>query len=136
MRGELDDALARLARRQEVLRRRAELEAVEDSSPLAELTEAVRRVVARHPKMAVRFEVTHGTENASARVAWSDGQPTVMPVTEPAGPVAGRPPSWPMSPQTAPAWSAAMGQSGDSAARLAEMIRRDPSLLGSPEDQS
>jgi hypothetical protein len=137
MRGELDDALARLARREEVLRRRSGQEASTDQSPLGELTEAVQRVVAKHPELAVTMWVSDGAENAALRVDWSDGQAAVTPIGGIPAPAAGGPPSWPMSVKTVPAPSSATdGLTGDSAARLAELIRHDPSLLGGPQDES
>lgn len=130
MRGELDDTLARLARREEVLRKRAAQIAAGDS-PVDEVTDAVARLVARNPELAVTMSVSWGSERRALRIAWSDEQVTVTPVAEPAGPTAGGPPSWPMSVKTVPAWAAAGdGLADDSAARLADLIRHDPSLLG------
>ncbi|WP_433283590.1 hypothetical protein [Micromonospora sp. CA-244673] len=151
MRGDLDETLARLARRDEALRRRAPLpgepaeEAARDGSaderaghgayrlrggdrperrdPVEEVAEAVRRVVAEHPGLAVVVRVELGGQAYPLRVAWSGPEVTVGAAAAPAPP-----PAWPMSVKTVPA----PGQDGmvaDPAARLAEMIRRDPSLL-------
>ncbi|MET8911090.1 hypothetical protein [Micromonospora sp. NPDC004551] len=150
MRGDLDETLARLARREEARRRRPPLagepagqadEAGWDErdgraehgayrlrggdlrDPVEEVAEAVRRVVAEHPGLAVVVRVELGGQAYPVRVAWSGPEVTVGPAPAPAPP-----PAWPMSVKTVPA----PGQDGmvtDPAARLAEMIRRDPSLL-------
>lgn len=65
MRGGLDDALDRLARRDE-LRRRAAAEAAGTPVAVQELVEAIAAVVGRHP----RLEVTVGVEGA--------GDPTLL----------------------------------------------------------
>ncbi|MEU9509014.1 hypothetical protein AB0D32_22365 [Micromonospora sp. NPDC048170] len=165
MRGGLDETLARMARREEALRRRAaEAEAaggeavvapqardgadpgradargegrnagpgwadtrrgVAPRDPVAEVTEAVRRVVAGHPGTAVSIRVEHDGQAYPLRVAWTDAGVTVDAVA------AAPPPAWPMSVKTVPAWTPARaGLNPDPAARLAELIRRDPSLLG------
>ncbi|MGW5671836.1 hypothetical protein [Micromonospora sp. NPDC003776] len=153
MRGDLDQTLARLARREEALRRRAtapgeEPDRAEDGEPagrdgrdghgayrlrggsrpeprdpVEEIAEAVRRVVAEHPGLAVTLRVEQGGHAYPLRVSWSGPEVTVGPAPAPAPP-----PAWPMSVKTVPA----PGQDGmtvDPAARLAELIRRDPSLL-------
>jgi hypothetical protein len=151
MRGDLDETLARLARRDEALRRRAaaagEGPRQEDSAapapagrgehgayrlpggtgpeqrdPVEEVAEAVRRVVAEHPGLAVSLRVEQGGQAYPLRVAWSGPEVTVGPLPAPAPP-----PAWPMPAKTGPA----PGQDGvgDPAARLAELIRRDPSVL-------
>lgn len=187
MRGELDDALARMARREELLRRQSAQPAegsrppagaprptnqrtrfAGDSlrppaeggrppaegtrlaadgmhrpladgtrSPAEEVAEAVRRVVAHHPGLTVSLTVDNGTARAAIRVGWSAGAVTIAPAAEPAAPVsAPTPPAWPLSVKTVPSWEAVSNeQNGDSAARLAALIRRDPSLLGGLEDQ-
>ncbi|MEU4478269.1 hypothetical protein AB0F68_09450 [Micromonospora sp. NPDC023966] len=158
MRGDLDETLARLARREEALRRRAPLpgeqaeetgpgdvpappgepvdgraghgayrlrggDPPEPRDPVEEVAEAVRRVVAEHPGLAVTLRVELGGRAYPLRVSWSGPEVTVG-----AAPAPAPPPAWPMSVKTVPA----PGQDGvatDPAARLAEMIRRDPSLL-------
>ncbi|MDG4833710.1 hypothetical protein O7627_31015 [Solwaraspora sp. WMMD1047] len=151
MRGELDDTLARLARREEAQRRRAEQLAAETRSPTDEVTEAVQRVVARHPDITVTVLVARGQDTATRHITWSEGQVVAIPVAGPVStaaidPAANAPthpagppdvPSWPMSVKTVPAWAASSdGLADDPAARLADLIRRDPSLLGSPDDES
>lgn len=124
MRGDLDEKLARLARRDEALRRRStgpggadrgnEARPAEppnpreghgahrprgpqpdDRDPVEEVAEAVRRVVAEHPGMAVTLRVEHDGQAYPLRVCWAGAD----------------------------------GTSADPAARLAELIRRNPSLL-------
>lgn len=150
MRGGLDETLARMARREEALRRRAEppepvtpVRPAEPAGrepgahrreeatagvrpggdPLQEIADAVRRVVAGHPGLAVTVRVEWDGQAYPMRVAWTGGEVTV---TEEPGP----PPPWPASQPPASAWPAG----GDApvrgpAARLAELIRRDPTLL-------
>ncbi|GAA4564406.1 hypothetical protein GCM10023176_10280 [Micromonospora coerulea] len=151
MRGDLDETLARLARREEALRRRAGGPGEEaggeearpadppreghgayrlrggsrpaDRDPVEEVAEAVRRVVAEHPGLAVTLRVEHDGQAYPLRVSWAGADVTVGEEAAVA-----RPPVWPMSMKTVPA-PGQDGLSADPAARLAEMIRRDPSLL-------
>lgn len=137
MRGELDDALARMERREALQRRRAEeAAAARVESPVDDVTEAVARVVAEHPALAVTMWVANGPSISAMHVAWTDGMVTVRPAAEPALPTAGQPPqSWPMSVRTVPGWAEPdEPPAPDAAARLADLIRRDPSLLG-PDDR-
>lgn len=132
MRGDLDETLARLARREQAMRRRAtgagdeaggEEPRPDDRDPVEEVAEAVRRVVAEHPGMAVTLRVEHDGQAYPLRVSWTGRDVTVGAEAE-----VTPPPVWPMSVKTVPA----PGQEGlnpDPAARLAELIRRDPSLL-------
>ncbi|SCG57574.1 hypothetical protein [Micromonospora coxensis] len=151
MRGGLDEALARMARREEALRRRggdpgdeardasaATAEptgpaepagragrAGEGRDPVREVAEAVRRVVDAHPGLSVTLRVEHDGRTYPLRIDWTETGATVGPDTP-----ATSPPAWPVSGRTAPARAPAGDGSGDDpAARLAEMIRRDPSLL-------
>jgi hypothetical protein len=110
VRGELDDALARLARREELQRRRAE--AAAPDAVLDEVADALRRVVAQHPGLAVTATVTDAGGSSTVRVAWSEGSAAVVPSAEPGDdahigmrgePVAGRTPYvWPMTVRTIP----------------------------------
>lgn len=124
VRGELDDALARLARREELQRRRAGAAAAPDDV-LDEIADALRRVVALHPGLSVTAAVTDARGSSTVRVGWLDGSAAVVPPVEagedrpeysPAGtdrwtsgdvvdePVAGRTPyTWPMTVRTVPA---------------------------------
>ncbi|MDG4761684.1 hypothetical protein [Micromonospora sp. WMMD710] len=166
MRGDLDETLARLARREEALRRRtndrddstpppgpvggpahhasgptdprgtrpgrhAGRDTPDDPpgwGPVEEVAEAVRQVVDAHPGLAVTVRVEHAGRTYPLRVSWDGPRATVGP--EPPAAPAEPPPSWPMSGRTVPAWAPGPdGLTPDPAARLAELIRRDPSLL-------
>lgn len=143
MRGKLDDTLARMARREELQRRRA----AAGRTSVDELIEAVQRVVARHPGLGVTMSVAEGDTTSVVRVEWAGGSiavaPAVAPTVEASIVPAVEPPgadgggqdtspraTWPLSGKTVPGWAAAAdGLAADPAARLAELIRRDPSLL-------
>ncbi|MGC4853239.1 hypothetical protein ACLQ24_07510 [Micromonospora sp. DT4] len=166
MRGDLDEALARLARREEALRRlvndrddtapppdptatpgvtvvgrnagparhdgwHAERHDPTDTAgwgPVEEVAEAVRQVVGIHPGLAVTVRVEHDGQTYPLRVSWDGPDVTVGP--EPTAAPVEPPPSWPLSGRTVPAWAPGPdGLTPDPAARLAELIRRDPSLL-------
>ncbi|MEH1015244.1 hypothetical protein V6U90_19280 [Micromonospora sp. CPCC 206060] len=146
MRGELDEALARMARREELLRRRSasgegQNAAPPGGDPVAEVTEAVRRVVAAHPGLSVHLDVAHGGAARHLRIAWSDGTVTVTagtsaeqpqrgPVTRVDEPAGSPPPAWPLPVTPFPAGSVDTdGLSDDPEARLAELLRRNPTLL-------
>jgi len=95
------------------------------ADPIGEVVEAVRRVVATHPGVSVTLRVEHGGQTYPMRVSWVDGSATVT-----ADPTLAAPPAWPMSVKTVPGWgSVEPGLAEDPAARLAEMIRRNPNLL-------
>ncbi|MEH1165653.1 hypothetical protein V6V47_09720 [Micromonospora sp. CPCC 205539] len=159
MRGDLDESLARLARREEALRRRddtvelarpdvghaeprnagpgrhdarhAGRDTPDDLAglgPVEEVAEAVRQVVAGHPGLAVTVRVEHAGRTYPLRICWDGTDVTVGP--EPAATPVEAPPTWPLSGRTVPGWAPGPdGLSPDPAARLAELIRRDPSLL-------
>ncbi|WP_433127545.1 hypothetical protein ACQPWW_32060 [Micromonospora sp. CA-240977] len=164
MRGDLDETLARLARREEARRRRTNdrddsvpppgrpgpgpddvrdagsgrhdpRHAGADSAgdvagwgPVEEVAEAVRQVVGGHPGLAVTVQVQHEGRTYPMRISWAGPDVTVGPVP-PAAPVE-PPPAWPLSGRTVPEWAPGPdGLTPDPAARLAELIRRDPSLL-------
>ncbi|WP_341717868.1 hypothetical protein QQG74_29280 [Micromonospora sp. FIMYZ51] len=91
---------------------------------LEDAAEALRAVVAAHPGTSVAARIEHDGQAYDLRVVWSGDEVTVT--GQPAAP----PPSWPMSANTVPGWPASQdGLDADPAARLAELIRRDPSLL-------
>ncbi|MFG3421949.1 hypothetical protein ACIBTZ_15840 [Micromonospora sp. NPDC049460] len=178
MRGGLDETLARLARREEALRRRAADQggaadgeaaappavpdgvarararvrtshseqladgrgetrnagpgwgdarrAGEPRDPVAEVADAVRRVVVGHPGMAVTIRVEHDRKAYPLRIAWTGTGVTVGAET----PAVPPPPAGPTSGRTPPAWTPGReGPSADPAARLTELLRGDPSLL-------
>jgi hypothetical protein len=94
------------------------------TDPVQAIAEAVRRVVAEHPGLTVTLRVEHGGQAYPLRVAWSAGSPTVRAEAEVVPP-----PVWPMPVRPVPTSNSDEAGVGDPAARLAEMIRRDPSLL-------
>ncbi|MBQ1052208.1 hypothetical protein KBX50_27605 [Micromonospora sp. C51] len=96
--------------------------------PVEDVAEALRAAVAAHPGASVAARVEHDGQAYDLRVAWAGQEVTVS--GQPAAP----PPSWPLSVKTVPGWSSAQdGLNEDPAARLAELIRRDPSLLTGEE---
>ncbi|MEU5906411.1 hypothetical protein [Micromonospora sp. NPDC047527] len=170
MRGDLDETLARLARREEALRRRtsdrddtapppAPVGGPEHSSggradahnagpgrhdarhagrddpadvagwgPVEAVAEAVREVVGAHPGLAVTVHVEHDGRTYPLRVHWDGQDVTVGP--EPSAAPVDPPPAWPLSGRTVAGWTPGPdGLTPDPAARLAELIRRDPTLL-------
>ncbi|SBV29305.1 hypothetical protein GA0070620_4877 [Micromonospora krabiensis] len=147
VRGGLDETLARMARREEALRRVTEPPVGREAGahrqdphgppvddPVEEVAEAVRRVVAAHPGLTVTVRVEHDGQAYPLRIGWAGDRVTVALPEDPpddAARPAGPPPPWPMSVKTVPAWTTGQREPGpDQAARLAELIRRDPSLLG------
>ncbi|MEV4755631.1 hypothetical protein AB0J86_11045 [Micromonospora sp. NPDC049559] len=129
---ELDDALAKMARREELERRLSE-QAAEGQNGTEEVIEAIRRVVAQHPALAVRVWVQEGPAATEGRIIWSGGTVSssvqALDTSGPGEPVPAPAPA-PGWPAPAPAYpSGAVPGTGDAASRLAEMIRRDPSLL-------
>src|SRR3954470_13599143 len=103
MRGELDDALARLERWDEV-RRQLHQEATSGEPLLDEVVHAVTAILARRRSATVTLTVTDTTGSSSVELVARDGT-----VTTGAPGDAARP--------------------NRSAARLAEMIRQNPGLL-------
>lgn len=122
----IGDALDRLARREE-LRRRCTDQAAEPIVPpaLGDLVEAVARVVTRHPELLVMLGVDGAGPPVLARVCQEDG--TVQVTVRPAGsgPVPAAP-GWPVVP---PPPSTEPASADQVAARLAALLREDPSLL-------
>ncbi|MER7476020.1 hypothetical protein ABT351_35825, partial [Micromonospora sp. NPDC000018] len=99
--------------------------AAERRDPVAEVAEAVRRVVAGHPGTAVTARVEHDGKTYRLRVAWT-GTGVTVGAEAPAVP----PPAWPVSGKAVPAWTPGReGLGADPAARLTELLRRNPSLL-------
>ncbi|PMR62891.1 hypothetical protein C1A38_00820 [Verrucosispora sp. ts21] len=154
MRGGLDETLARMRRREEALRRRStepadgESGSADGAPPssadgrndgtgwaphreagghvLDDVAEALRAAVAVHPGTAVTARIDHDGQAYDLRVAWTGQEVTVT------GQPVAAPPSWPLSANTVAGWPARQETlTGDPAARLAELIRRDPSLLTS-----
>ncbi|MEV6693413.1 hypothetical protein AB0M35_18275 [Micromonospora sp. NPDC051196] len=95
---------------------------------LHDVAEALRAAVEAHPGTAVTARVDHDGQAYALRVAWTGQEVTVT--GQPVAP----PPAWPMSANTVAGWPAGQESlTGDPAARLAELIRRDPSLLNSED---
>jgi hypothetical protein len=149
VRGGLDDALERLARMDQ-LRRRAESAAggAPTAHGLAEAIEAVRRVVERYPDLAITVYGQQGQASAEVRIEREGGvvRATVVSVEGPmpaeADPALGfgakgavLPAEIPPPLAPPPTWPMAHEDPHNAAARLAEMIRQDPSLLASPDDR-
>ncbi|HEY6595044.1 MAG TPA: hypothetical protein VI011_13235 [Asanoa sp.] len=126
MRDALGDALERMARREEVERLRAAAAAQTAGMPAtvgvtagifggpaptphgsvaAELAEAIRQIAQNHPGTIITASVEGTGGEVSMQASWVDGQVVVRP-----------------------------GPAPDAAARLAEMIRRDPTLLAPEPD--
>ncbi|WP_433530120.1 hypothetical protein ACQPYA_28640 [Micromonospora sp. CA-263727] len=170
MRGDLDETLARMRRREEALRRRATdpigtaddqpgsppdpgrapgsgvsrtgghnagpgwggaREPVREGSSrrvVEDVVEALRALVAVHPGTSIAARIDHGGQAYDLLVTGNGQDVTVS--GQPATP----PPAWPMPISTLPDRPAGPDGSGvDPAARLAELIRRDPSLLTGEE---
>ncbi|WP_328342443.1 hypothetical protein [Micromonospora sp. NBC_00421] len=113
---------------------RPAVSAVSGSDPVEEVAEAVRRVVAAHPGLAVVLRVEYGGQTYPLRVERTDtGARSGRAEAETraaADPPVTPPPAWPLADRTPPAWTPAREMPGvDPAARLAELIRRDPTLL-------
>jgi hypothetical protein len=161
MRSELDEALARMARREDLTRRQgadppdgvpARHWQLRSNGPAGtdELLWAVRGVVERHPGMTVTLAVTEGATTSSVRVHWSSGSValTTQPIGEHPrtpllaggeahGPAAARPrPALPTR-RTGGQWTADIDSAAGarSAARLADLIRQDPSLLDRADER-
>ena len=103
------------------------------SDPVEEVAEAVRRVVAAHPGLTVALRVEYAGRTYPLRVERTDSGDRNGRTDSGAGPgrPAGHPPpAWPLADRNPPAWTPAREMPGvDPAARLAELIRRDPTLL-------
>jgi hypothetical protein len=158
MRGDLDDALARLRRWDEVRQRLAGGSTAEQSDAppeppppptpgpaVAEAIDALGDIVRRHPGVVVTVTVREVDLAWTTEVAWGiDGRPAVTPpelsVTPPELRVMPPEPS-----EASPAWGSGTGappnlwpdtedtdRSDRTAARLADLIRHDPSLLDPP----
>ncbi|MBY8873087.1 hypothetical protein K7640_14725 [Micromonospora sp. PLK6-60] len=89
-----------------------------ERDPVAEVAEAVRRVVAEHPGVTVQLRVEYDGRTYPLRVG--PAEPGAVARPAPPGP----PPAWP-----APDTAGGDSPGDDPAARLAALIRRDPSLL-------
>jgi hypothetical protein len=113
MRGELDDALARLERWDEVRRQLRQEAAGDGDELLDDVVRAVTAVLARRSAGTVTIAVPgpHGTISAELTVR-AGAVHTTIPAGPPPGPAADPAP-----------------RTSRSAARLAELIRQNPALL-------
>ncbi|OLB80825.1 MAG: hypothetical protein AUI14_05345 [Actinobacteria bacterium 13_2_20CM_2_71_6] len=119
MGGGLDDALARMARWDALRQRLANAAAGRVEPAVNEVIEAIGAVLQRHGPLTVTVSVEGVETVTTAQLVWRDGQLTVARSEPQAVPEAARPPA---------------ETSDQTAARLAELIRRDPSLLDGRDD--
>ncbi|MDG4822505.1 hypothetical protein O7635_11655 [Asanoa sp. WMMD1127] len=105
MRDAFGEALDRMARREELERLRAEAATNKRTSVAAEVAEAIRRIVERHPDTAVTISVESAGDSTGFMVGWVNDTVQISP-----GPVK------------------------DAAAQLADLIRRDHTLLAPDPD--
>jgi hypothetical protein len=112
MRGGLDDALARMARMEE-LRRRASDPPTSPGAVVEELVQAARRAVGRDRELAITVTVAYRGRTSAVRVENQDGEVavTVSPA-EPEWPRAVEPPPAPPPPPPS------------AASQLAELLRQ------------
>ncbi|MFD0519493.1 hypothetical protein [Paractinoplanes durhamensis] len=99
MRGGLDDALDKLARRDE-LRRRASGDTSGPSPAISELVEAIAAVVARHPQLGVTVGAEGAGEPVLLHFFFAEGQVQVSADTAVPTPRRRRPPGTPTSTST------------------------------------
>lgn len=76
MRGGLDDALARMARREELRRRVSDAQA-SPAAALEEVVQAARRAVIRDPELSVTVTVAYRGRTSALRVEYENGEVTV-----------------------------------------------------------
>lgn len=171
MRGGLDDALERLARRDQLRKRVAPSGhassngngsegavaangatgaadpngitsaigisgGIGSAGAIGEVVEAVRRIVERHPALSVTVYGEEGEVSAEIRIARREGvvEATVVAAEGPLSATASVPVPRPALPGP-PAWPLSTDGTPGPAARLAELIRQDPSLLAGPEER-
>jgi hypothetical protein len=158
VRGGLDDALERLARRDQLRKRVAPSDGpsgdngshgangahgdngshggIGSSGAIGEVVEAVRRIVERHPELSVTVYGEEGEVSAEIRIARREGvvEATVVAAEGPISATASVPGPPPALPGP-PAWPLPTDSNPGAAARLAELIRQDPSLLTGPEER-
>ena len=76
MRGGLDDALARMARREELRRRVSDAQA-SPAAALEEVVQAARRAVGKDPELSVTVTVAYRGRTSALRVEYDNGEVTV-----------------------------------------------------------
>jgi hypothetical protein len=119
MDGGLDDPLVRMHRWDALRQRLANSSAGRLEPVVDEVVEAIAAVLQRHGPLTVTVTVEGTEARSSAQLGWHDGRLTVARSEAP--PVSGNGPE-PL-PET----------SEETASRLADLIRRDPSLLDGRE---
>ena len=115
MDGGLDDPLVRMHRWDALRQRLANSAAGRLGSVVDEVVEAIATVLHRHGPVTVSVTVEGGEAQVTAELSWQDGELVVAR----------------SEPHRVPAAAAPHAEetSEETAARLAELIRRDPSLL-------
>src|SRR5689334_16538478 len=136
MRGEPGDAMARMKRWEAVRQRLAEANG-HGGHAAGEVVAAVADVVGHHEALTVTITVDSGDDLATFRVVRRQGKVEVTRLQPAPAPAPPRDMPWagqPVNHQTHPAWEGPDPETLDqTAARLAELIRQDPSLLdGNP----
>ena len=146
MDGGLDDPLMRM-HRWEALRQRLASSAAGRLGPVVdEVVEAIATVLHRHAPVTVTVTVEGAETSASVQLLWQNGQLMVV-RHEPSAPQAANGPAArpaATGPAVRPAANGPAAATGpavrtgesseETAARLAELIRRDPSLLEGRDD--
>jgi hypothetical protein len=120
MDGGLDDPLVRMHRWDALRQRLANSTAGRLEPVVDEVVEAVAAVLQRHGSLTVTVTVEGAEARASAQLGWHEGRLTVA-----------RSESQSIAPETGTAPPPETSE--ETAARLAELIRRDPSLLDGRE---
>ncbi len=122
MDGGLDDPLVRM-HRWDALRQRLASSAAGRLEPVVdEVIEAIATVLHRHGQVEVTVTVENAEARMTAQLGWREGQ-LVASRSEP------QPQPQPQPPPPGPVPNRIAETSDETAARLAELIRRDPSLL-------
>jgi hypothetical protein len=120
MDGGLDDPLVRMHRWDALRQRLANSTAGRLEPVVDEVVEAIAAILQRHGPLTVTVTVEGAETRASAQLGWHDGRLTVAR-------------SEPHSTANEPGSAPPAETSEETAARLADLIRRDPSLLDGRE---
>jgi hypothetical protein len=116
-----DDALTRLTRHDQLLRRATT--PPPEAAPVEEVIEALRAIAARHPGLSITVTVDNAGTPTTARITARTGTPEVIRLV-----------ATPEKPQ--PSETPPPDQYSYSAARLADMLRKDPALLEAPKPEA
>lgn len=125
MDGGLDDPLVRMHRWEALRQRLANSTAGRLEPVVDEVVEAIAAVLQRHGPLTVTVTVEGAESRASAQLGWYDGRLTVARSEAHA--------TVPEAISVEPAAAPPPETSEETAARLADLIRRDPSLLDGRE---